>query len=37
MVVCRFRERYRELVRRTVLVTVAEVEEVDSEFQELFR
>jgi RNA polymerase sigma-70 factor (ECF subfamily) len=36
-VVCRFRERYRELVRRTVLVTVADVEEVDSEFQELFR
>ena len=36
-VVCRFRERYRELVRRTVLVTVADAEEVDSEFQELFR
>ena len=36
-VVCRFRDRYRELVRRTVLVTVADVEEVDSEFQELFR
>ncbi len=36
-VVCRFRERYRESVRRTVLVTVADVEEVDSEFQELFR
>jgi RNA polymerase sigma-70 factor (ECF subfamily) len=36
-VVCRFRERYRELVRRTVLLTVADVEEVDSEFQELFR
>ena len=36
-VVCRFRECYRELVRRTVQVTVADVEEVDSEFQELFR
>jgi RNA polymerase sigma factor (sigma-70 family) len=36
-VVCRFRDRYRELVRRTVLATVAGVEEVDSEFQELFR
>jgi predicted DNA-binding protein (UPF0278 family) len=36
-VVCRFRERYRELVRRMVLATVADVEEVDLEFQELFR
>jgi RNA polymerase sigma-70 factor (ECF subfamily) len=35
--VCRFRDRYRELVRRTVLETVAGAEEVDSEFQELFR
>jgi len=35
--VCRFRERYRELVRRTVLATVADAEAVDSEFQELFR
>jgi hypothetical protein len=34
---CRLRERYRELVRRTVLMTVADVEEVNSEFQELFR
>ena len=35
--VSRFRERYRELVRRTVLATVVGAEEVDSEFEELFR
>jgi hypothetical protein len=34
--VSRFRDRYRELVRQTVLTTVASAEEVDSEFQELF-
>src|SRR5262249_15494873 len=33
---CRFRDRLPEMVRRTVLVTVTNVEEVDSEFQELF-
>jgi len=35
--VCRLRERYRELVRRTVLATVSGPEEIDPEFRELFR
>jgi RNA polymerase sigma-70 factor (ECF subfamily) len=35
--VSRFRGRYRELVRRNVLVTVASADDIDSEFQELFR
>ncbi|MCI0541109.1 MAG: sigma-70 family RNA polymerase sigma factor [Verrucomicrobiales bacterium] len=35
--VSRLRERYRELVRRTVLATVSGPEEIDPEFRELFR
>ncbi len=35
--VSRLRDRYRELVRRNVLATVAGAEEVDAEFRELFR
>lgn len=35
--VCRLRDRYRELVRRHVLATVAGPEEIDPEFRELFR
>ncbi len=35
--VCRLRDRYAELVRQTVLATVAGPEEIDPEFRELFR
>ena len=35
--VARLRERYRELVRRNVMATVAGAEDVDAEFRELFR
>lgn len=35
--VCRLRSRYRDLVRRQVMATVAGPEEVDREFRELFR
>lgn len=35
--VARFRERYRELVRRHVLTTVDGPDEIDAEFRELFR
>ncbi|HRI12574.1 MAG TPA: sigma-70 family RNA polymerase sigma factor [Verrucomicrobiota bacterium] len=35
--VCRFRDRYRELVRQTVLATVAGAEQVNREFEDLFR
>lgn len=35
--ICRLRERYRELVQRTVLATVAGPAEMDKEFLELFR
>jgi RNA polymerase sigma-70 factor (ECF subfamily) len=35
--VARLRERYRELVRRNVMATVAGAEDVDAEFRDLFR
>ncbi len=35
--VCRLRDRYRELVRNTVLVSVSDPGEIDPEFHELFR
>ncbi len=35
--VSRLRDRYRELVRRVVLATVSGQEDIDAEFQELFR
>ena len=35
--ISRLRERYRELVRRVVLATVSGQEEIEAEFQELFR
>ena len=35
--VCRLRERYREIVRQAVLATVADQEDIDAEFEALFR